>query len=201
MRDLRRTPFGYAVALLFAVLLIGLHLLDISVGQRLIREFTAFSMKMVVLVPCIFILIGLLDAWVPQKWIQKHVGEGSGIRGVVYVILLAMFQGGPLYGAFPTAHLLWKKGCSMRNVFMYLGAFSTLKIPMMLFEATFLGWRFTLVRGAVALPVFVLTAEIMTAYARKTGVQMRELAEAPEKSQQGDGEGHGSAGVPPGSSS
>jgi uncharacterized membrane protein YraQ (UPF0718 family) len=166
MRALRRVPFGYAVALLFAALLIGLHLLDISVGQRLVHEFTAFSMKMVVLVPCIFILIGLLDAWVPQQWIQKHVGEHSGIRGIVYVIMLAMFQGGPLYGAFPTAHLLWKKGCSMRNVFMYLGAFSTLKIPMMLFEANFLGWRFTLVRGAVALPVFVLTAEIMAAYAR-----------------------------------
>jgi len=177
MRALRRVPFGYAVALLFAALLIGLHLLDISVGQRLVHEFTAFSMKMVVLVPCIFILIGLLDAWVPQQWIQKHVGEHSGIRGIVYVIMLAMFQGGPLYGAFPTAHLLWKKGCSMRNVFMYLGAFSTLKIPMMLFEANFLGWRFTLVRGAVALPVFVLTAEIMAAYARGRGLQMKELAE------------------------
>ena len=177
MKDLRRVPFGYAAALLFAVLLFGLHLLDISVGQRLIQEFTAFSMRMVVLVPCIFILIGLLDAWVPQQWIQKHVGEDSGIRGAVYVILLAMFQGGPLYGAFPTAHLLWKKGCSMRNVFMYLGAFSTLKIPMMLFEANFLGWRFTLVRGAASLPVFVLTAAIMAAYARGKGLQMKELAE------------------------
>ncbi len=184
MRDLRRMPFGYAVALLFAVLLIGLHLLDIKLGKRLILEFTTFSMKMVVLVPCIFILIGLLDAWVPQQWIQKHVGENSGIRGSVYIILLAMFQGGPLYGAFPTAHLLWKKGCSMRNVFMYLGAFSTLKIPMMLFEANFLGWRFTLVRGAVALPVFVLTAEIMAAYARKTGLQMRELTKDQEENQQ-----------------
>jgi hypothetical protein len=44
MKDLRRVPFGYAAALLFAVLLFGLHLLDISVGQRLIQEFTAFSM-------------------------------------------------------------------------------------------------------------------------------------------------------------
>ncbi len=65
----------------------------------------------------------------------------------------------------------------MRNVFMYLGAFSTLKIPMVLFEASFLGWRFSLVRAAVALPVFVLTAEIMAAYARGVGMQMRELVE------------------------
>lgn len=177
MRPFRQIPLGYTVAFLFAVLLIAMYLLEISFGQRLVREFSAFSMKMVVLVPCIFILIGLLDAWVPQQWIQKHVGDDSGLRGIFYVVLLAMFQGGPLYGAFPTAHLLWKKGCSMRNVFMYLGAFSTLKIPMVLFEASFLGWRFSLVRAAVALPVFVLTAEIMAAYARGVGMQMRELVE------------------------
>ena len=174
MKNSRPMPFGYAVAVLFVLLLSGLHQVDISASQRLLHELTSFSMKMIFLVPCIFILIGLLSAWVPQQWIQKHVGEDSGIRGAVYVILLAMFQGGPLYVAFPTAHLLWKKGCSMRNVFMYLGAISTLKIPMLLFEANFLGWRFTLVRGAVALPVFMLTAEIMAAYARKTGLQMKE---------------------------
>lgn len=177
MKAFRNIPSGYAVAILFTVLLIAMYLLEISFGQRLMREFSAFSMKMVVLVPCIFVLIGLLDAWVPQQWIQKHVGDDSGLRGIFYVVLLAMFQGGPLYGAFPTAHLLWKKGCSMRNIFMYLGAFSTLKIPMVLFEASFLGWRFTLVRAAVALPVFVLTAEIMAAYARRAGLQMKELVE------------------------
>ena len=113
------------------------------------------------------------------------MGEDSGIRGAVYVILLAIFQGGPLYGAFPTAHLLWKNGSSMRNVFMYLGAFSTLKIPMLLFEANFLGWQFTLVRGAASLPVFVLTATIMAAYARGKGLQMKELAEDQAAGQSG----------------
>jgi hypothetical protein len=55
---------------------------------------------------------------------------------------------------------------------MYLGAYSTLKVPMLLFEVSFLGWKFTLVRSAVALPVFILIAEIMAAYARRAGVQL-----------------------------
>jgi uncharacterized membrane protein YraQ (UPF0718 family) len=135
-------------------------------------KFYSFSSEMVLLVPCIFLLIGLLDVWIPQQWIQEHVGEESGFRGAVLVVFLAMFLGGPLYSAIATAHLLWKKGCSLRNVFMYLGAYSTLKVPMLLFEVSFLGWKFTLVRSAVALPVFILIAEIMAAYARRAGVQL-----------------------------
>ncbi len=42
--------------------------------------------------------------------------------GIFWVVLLAMLQAGPLYAAFPVAALLWKKGCSVRNVFIYLGA-------------------------------------------------------------------------------
>jgi uncharacterized membrane protein YraQ (UPF0718 family) len=130
---------------------------------------------MIILVPCIFALIGLMDVWIPNQWIQQRIGEDSGLRGAIYVVMLAVFQGGPLYGAFPVAHLLWKKGCSMRNVFIYLGAFSTVKAPMMLFEAAFLGWKFTLVRSAAALPVFICIAEVMAAYSRRTGVRLNQV--------------------------
>lgn len=183
MKGLKRIPLGYPLAFVFAVFLLLAHLLDVEVGQRVTAELFSFSKNMVLLVPCIFVLIGLLDAWIPEQWIQKHVGEGSGFSGGVYVVFLAMFQGGPLYGAFPTAHLLWKKGCSMRNVFMYLGAFSTLKVPMVLFEVSFLGWKFALTRAAVALPVFVLIAEVMAAYTRRTGLQMKQLEDDDRKGQ------------------
>ena len=145
MKNFKHIPFGYVLLVMFAVLLIFAQLLNFELGEDIASKFCSFSSKMLLLVPCIFILIGLLDVWIPQQWIQKHVGEESGFRGAVLVVFLAMFQGVPLYGAIATAHLLWKKGCSLRNVFMYLGAYSTLKFPMLLFEVSFLGWKFTLV--------------------------------------------------------
>jgi uncharacterized membrane protein YraQ (UPF0718 family) len=172
MKRFRNLPWPYAAAGLYVVFLLVMLLLDIDFGQRLLHETGTFAVNMIVFIPCMFILIGLLDVWVPKEWIQKHIGDGSGLRGGFYVILLAMLQGGPLYGAFPTAYLLWKKGCSMRNIFLFLGAFSSLKIPMVVFEVKFLGWQFTLVRALVALPVFVVIAEIMVAYARRGGLQM-----------------------------
>ncbi|MDY6824606.1 MAG: permease [Thermodesulfobacteriota bacterium] len=184
MKKISDIPFGYIVALIFALTSFVLIVLEIPFGKQLVREFTAFSSEMVIILPCIFILIGLLDVWIPKQLIQQHIGEESGFRGAVYVIMLAMFQGGPLYGAFPTVHLLWKKGCSMRNVFMYLGAFSSLKIPMMLFEVNFLGWKFTLARAAIALPVFVIIAYIMARYARVKGLQMKNLTYKETKGQQ-----------------
>src|SRR5665647_50171 len=48
-----------------------------------------------------------------------------------------------------------------RNVFIYLGAFSALKIPRLTFEVAFLGWQFSLVCTAVTLPVFIFLAYLL----------------------------------------
>lgn len=60
------------------------------------------------------------------------------LKGIFLVILLAMLQAGPLYGAFPVAHVLYKKGASIRNIFVYLGAFSSIKLPMLGIEIGYL---------------------------------------------------------------
>jgi len=74
---------------------------------------------------------------------------------------MAMLQAGPLYGAFPIAYILYKKGTSVRNIFIYLGAFSSLKIPMLGIEVGYLGIEFTLVRTLISLPLFIAIGFIM----------------------------------------
>lgn len=175
MRRMGKVRVEYSVAAVFALIVLLSNLLGWQTGCAMGRNFRDFFLKMALLVPCVFGLIGLLDVWVPKEAIQKHIGEGSGSRGGFYVILLAFFQGGPLYAAFPVAHLLWKKGASLRNIFIYLGAFSSLKAPMVMFEISFLGWRFSLVRAAAALPVFLLTAQVMARFARNKDLPMGRM--------------------------
>lgn len=143
-------------------------------GTRAASHFSTFFLEMIAFLPVIFILIGLLDVWVPRERVERHIGKESGVRGMFWVILLAMLQAGPLYGAFPVSYMLWKKGCSARNVFIYLGAFATLKIPMLTFETGFLGWRFTLVRSALTLPVFILIAFAMERLTVRKGFSMND---------------------------
>ena len=77
------------------------------------------------------------------------------------MILLAMLQAGPLYGAFPVAYILYKKGASVRNIFIYLGAFSSMKIPMLGIEMGYLGVKITILRTLISLPLFIIIGYIM----------------------------------------
>jgi uncharacterized membrane protein YraQ (UPF0718 family) len=124
-------------------------------GRATGRNFFQFVKEMAGILPAMFILVGLFDAWVPRHIVERHLGRQSGAMAVLWMVLLANLQAGPLYGAFPVAVALWRKGTAPRNVFIYLGAFSAMKIPMLTFEVTFLGWQFSLVRTLVTLPVFI----------------------------------------------
>ena len=130
-------------------------------GNSVTANFKSSFLEMIAFIPLIFILIGLFEVWVPKEIIERHIGKEAGVLGIVWVILFAMLQVGPLYGAFPVAYMIWKKGASIRNIFIYLGAFSTLKIPMLSFEIGFLGWKLTLMRTLLSLPIFILIAFIM----------------------------------------
>jgi len=149
----------------FFLAFIGLsYLLDFAAGEQIGGSFWLFFKEMILFLPLMFILIGLFDVWVPREKIVRHIGADSGWKVTLLVILLASLQAGPLYGAFPFAYILWKKGCNIRNVFIYLGAFSTIKIPMITFEIGFLGLKFSLLRTLITLPIFIIIGYIMEWY-------------------------------------
>lgn len=149
----------------FAVFVVTSYTFGYSPGIKIFeKNFLMFTEEIILLLPLMFILIGLFDIWVPRELIERHIGSGSGVKGAIWMILLSMLQAGPLYGAFPVACMLYKKGASLRNIFIYLGAFSTLKIPMLSFEIGFLGLKFTILRTILTVPVFILIAILMEQY-------------------------------------
>lgn len=126
------------------------------------------SKTMLLVIPPIFILLGLLDAWVPREKMIKYMGEGSGARGLLLAFLLGSFAAGPLYGAFPFAAVLMRKGASFSNILVFIGAWSTTKIPMLLFEISALGARFALSRlAADVVGIVVIAWAIKAALPRK----------------------------------
>ena len=154
----------YFWAILFAIFIIGSLFLNFDPGLKIYANFSQFFLEMIAFLPLMFLLVGLFDVWIPKEKIEKHIGHGSGISGSLWVILLATIQAGPLYGAFPGAYLLSHTGASVRNIFIYLGVFSAMKIPMLTFEIGFLGLKFTLLRTLFTLPVFIIIAIIMEKY-------------------------------------
>jgi uncharacterized membrane protein YraQ (UPF0718 family) len=164
----------YIFFVCFILFVVFSYFFQLSAGKEIGHNFTMFFTEMITFLPGMFILIGLFDVWFPKERVEKHIGQESGIKGTFWVILLAMLQAGPLYGAFPVAYLLWKKGSSIRNIFIYLGAFSTLKIPMLAFEIGFLGLKFSLLRSLITLPVFILIASLMESYLKNKQFEVKQ---------------------------
>jgi uncharacterized membrane protein YraQ (UPF0718 family) len=104
------------------------------------------AIEMLSILPPVFILLGLLDVWVRRETMIKFMGEKSGIVGVLLAFLLGSAAAGPLYAAFPVAVVLLKKGSKLSNVLIMIGAWSTTKIPLLLFEASSMGIKFMIVR-------------------------------------------------------
>ncbi len=176
IKFVRKFSLGeYIIIVIFGIMLLVSRLCGFTFGTVIGHNFWLFFSEMITFIPLMFILIGLADVWVPKEKVEKRIGPESGIRGVFWVVLLGMLQAGPLYGAFPVAYILWKKGCGIRNIFIYLGAFSTIKLPMIAFEIGFLGLKFSLLRTLITLPVFILIGYVMEAILRGTNFSIAQV--------------------------
>ena len=145
--------------ILFAVNLV-ISLVMPEIGLTAFSNTAGNIKEMISVIPPIFILLGLLDVWVDRATMIKYTGKGSGIKGILISFLLGSAAAGPLYAAFPVATVMLKKGSSIFNVLVFLGAWSTTKIPLLTFEAASLGMRFMLTRLALSLIGILVIAPI-----------------------------------------
>jgi uncharacterized membrane protein YraQ (UPF0718 family) len=163
--------YGSVRRYLFLVLAVGaalaLWLANRDAGGRAIDITLSNLKEMLLVLPPIFIILGLLDVWVPRERMIKLMGEGSGWRGILLAFFLGSAAAGPLYAAFPVAQVLLKKGASMRNMLILLGAWSTTKIPLLMFELKSMGARFTVTRLIVDLGGILLIALLMERFMKE----------------------------------
>ena len=164
-KNKKKYKFDFAVIIAFVIFAAYSFMAGYAPGIEIVKNnFWSFTKEMILALPAMFILVGLFDVWVSKEKVQKHIGKSSGFKGAILVILLAFMQAGPIYAAFPVAYILWKKGTSSTNVFIYLSSASIAKIPMITFEIGFLGLKFSLLRILISIPVFIVLSIILGKY-------------------------------------
>jgi uncharacterized membrane protein YraQ (UPF0718 family) len=127
--------------------------------------------EMALIIPPVFLLMGLMEVWVPKDKIKKWLGSGSGIRGGLISLALGTLPTGPLYVAFPMTATLLRKGASITNMVIFLGSWAALKIPQLMVEIKFLGIPFTGLRFIFTFATLVIMGLIMeTILGRKSGM-------------------------------
>ena len=158
MKSLKQHPWTAGASVLFSLFILGSLCTGFAPGKAIGQNFLLFLGQMLRVLPCIFILIGLFDVWVKTESVEKHLGHGSGLLSYGWAVLLAGTTVGGLHVALPVAHALYIKRARLSVVLVFLSAAGACRIPMTLFEASFLGWRFTCIRFAVSLPLILLSS-------------------------------------------
>lgn len=163
-----------ALAAGFSAFVGASFLMGLGTGERMGQTFGTTLLEMMKLLPCAFILVGLFDVWVKRETVERHFGKGSGIRGYLWGILLAGTTVGGMYVAFPVVYSLYRKGAQLSFVFAYVGFAGACRIPMTMFEASFLGATFTAVRLAVSVPLIIISAIAMGRILERRGYRIVE---------------------------
>lgn len=148
----------YKWALIFFLVQITIFFINNTIGKNAFYITLSNLKQMLLLIPPIFIIMGLMDIWVPKETLIKYMGHGSGATGLLIAFVLGTVAAGPLYIAFPMGILLLKKGAKLSNVIFFLGVWSSTKLPIVLFEAASIGVNFTLIHIAISIPLYLLVA-------------------------------------------
>jgi len=149
---------------LYFIFIVASFVMNFQPGKQIGLNFTIFAIEMLKILPCAFILIGLFEVWVKKEKVEKHLGKGSGMMSYFWVILLAGTTVGGLYVAFPVAYSLFKKGAKLSVIFTYLGASGICRIPMTIFEASFMGIKFSIIRLLVSIPLVIFSSILLGNY-------------------------------------
>ncbi|MFP4286681.1 MAG: permease [Candidatus Izemoplasmataceae bacterium] len=140
------------------IVLIGMTFVDYSLTFKALDNTFNQILSMLIIVPPIFVLIGLFDVWVPKETVIRLMGEGSKAKGMFLAFFLGGFSAGPTIGAFPLAMVMLKKGASYTNVIFFLMVWSSLKLPIVFYQITTIGLKFSLIINLTMLAVFIISA-------------------------------------------
>ena len=160
------------IVLYFLFIVIS-FIMNFQPGKQIGLNFTTFAIEMLKILPCAFILIGLFEVWVKKEKVEKHLGKDSGMMSYFWVILLAGTTVGGLYVAFPVAYTLFKKGAKLSVIFTYIGASAICRIPMTIFEASFMGIKFSIIRLLISIPLVIFSSILLGNYLERRNYKIQ----------------------------
>lgn len=160
--------------LIVAAAYAGLFAIRPDMGVSSMKNSAYYIKEMIMIMPVIFVLTALLDLWVPKENIIKYLGKDAGAKGAILSLILGSISAGPIYAAFPLCVMLHKKGASIRNLIIILSAWAVIKVPMLLNEMKFLGFRFMAIRWVLSVAAIFLFSWITSKMVKDSDLPAQE---------------------------
>lgn len=161
----------YKTVIVAVILYLALFIFKREYFHQALVNSLDFLLEMVKVLPPVMIITALLSVWVPSSLISKILGKESGLKGIVISFITGAISAGPIYAAFPTVIVLFRKGASIKNMAIILSSWAVIKIPMLFVEGSFLGVKFTALRFIITIPVILGLSLIMERVVKSSDIE------------------------------
>lgn len=170
IEKLKKNKFLVFIALLY----IGLFIVNAEKAVLSVKNSGYYIKEMLTIMPVVFLLTALIDAWIPKETIMDYLGDESGFKGSLISIFLGSISAGPIYAAFPVCKTLLKKGASISNIVVILSAWAVIKIPMLANEVKFLSPKFMAVRWVLTTTAIIIMGYVISKIVKREDIPMEE---------------------------
>lgn len=160
-RAARRTPFDWGFAIV-AILSFGSMIWvtardGLAVSQHILLDDAWLFLTILPKVMLGCLIGGLIRLLIARETIEKHIGEGSGLKGLVIAALIGtLFPAGP-FTIFPLAAVLLVSGADRGAAIAFISGWLLLGINRaIIWEMPFFGTDFVLFRFLISLPMPIL---------------------------------------------
>lgn len=168
MEKFKKNKFLVFVVLIYLVLFIT----STEKAVLSVKNSGYYIKEMLMIMPVVFLLTSLIEAWVPKKVIMENLGDESGLKGPLISILFGSVSAGPIYAAFPVCKTLLKKGASISNIVVILSAWAVIKVPMLANEAKFLSPKFMATRWILTTISILIMGYIISKVVKREDIPM-----------------------------
>ena len=144
--------------IMYLIFILLSFIFNFEPGQEIGTNFFDFVKTMIGILPFAFILIGLFEVWIDKKTVEKYFGHASSFMGYFWAIVLSSTTVGGAYVGFPVGYTLYNKGAKLSIVLTYIGSSALTRIPMTIFEASFIGIKFSVLRLSLSIPLIILSS-------------------------------------------
>ena len=76
------TLLRYKWVMIALVVDVAIYLWNPELGTRIAMQTKNGFLEMLSFIPPVFIILGLLDTWVPRETVISHLGPRSGMKGL-----------------------------------------------------------------------------------------------------------------------
>lgn len=144
--------------------IIAVILFFISRKRGLAKEGIQHGIKQIIsffpVIVVAFIMAGMIQVLLPREFVGTWLAEEAGMSGILFgTIGGSILAIGP-FVSFPMINSIYLAGAGLGTVIALITGWCILSFSRLPYEAVFLGFKFTLIRIAICIPLVILAGGI-----------------------------------------